>query len=207
MKQTLHMLFVLSGITLLSGTALGGLNEMTAERAANNILKFKKIPAVVNIYQVATGKELSTDERLKVEESLLAEKKLLDLGGKEPVLVFVVEKDDKPYAVALEDFGQGFGGALGVMIGFQLQTGDLVGVGITTLAETPGLGTRVTEQTFTAQFAGMSRDAAIKVKKDGGEIDAISGATISSRAVAQAVAQANTFYKEHQEQIKKAVED
>ena len=207
MKQTLRMLVVLSGITLLSGTALGGLNEMTAERAQNNILKFKKIPAVVDIYQVAAGEDLSADERLKIEENLLAEKKLLDLGGEEPVLVFVVKKDDKPYAVALEQFGQGFGGALGVMVGFQLQSGDLVGIGITTLAETPGLGTRVTEPSFTAQFAGMGGNALFRVKKDGGEIDAISGATISSRAVAQAVAQANAFYKKHQVQIRKAVED
>ena len=207
MKQTLHILLVLSAITLLSGTALGGLNEMTAERAQNNILKFKKIPAVVSIYQMATGKDLSPEERAQIEESLLAEKRLLDLGKKEQVLVFVVEIDDEPFAVALEDYGQGFGGELGVMVGFELQSANLVGIGITTLAETPGLGTRVKEPAFTAQFAGMSGDAAFKIKKDGGEIDAISGATISSRAVAQGVAQASAFYQEHQPQIKKAVED
>jgi electron transport complex protein RnfG len=206
-KQTLHMLTVLSLITLLSGTALGGLNQLTFEAAQNNILKFKKIPAVVNIYQVVSGTKLSAQERVKAEESLLAEKQLLDLGEEEPQLIFVIKKDNKPYAVALEDFGQGFGGALGVMVGFKLESGDLVGIGITTLAETPGVGTRVKENTFTEQFRDMRKDTTFKVKKDGGDIDAISGATISSRAVAQAVAQASAFYKKHEAQIKKTVEE
>ena len=202
------MLVVLSGISLLSGSALGGLNELTKEQAQNNILKFKKIPAVVRIYQDATGKELAGPELAKVEESLLAEKKELKMGEKEePKLLFVIKKDGKPYAVALEDFGQGFGGALGVMIGFELQTGNLVGVGITTLSETPGVGSRVTQPAFAEQFKGMSKDTVFKVKKDGGAIDAISGATISSRAVSAAVAQANAFYQEHADQIRKAVEE
>jgi electron transport complex protein RnfG len=206
-KRTLHMLTVLTLIALLSGTALGGLNQLTFETAQNNILKFKKIPAVVNIYEVVSGTKLSAQERVKIEEGLLTEKLLLDLGEEEPRLVFVIKKDNKPYAVALEEFGQGFGGALGVMVGFKLETGDLVGIGITTLAETPGVGTRVKEQTFTEQFRDVSKDATIKVKKDGGEIDAISGATISSRAVAQAVAQANAFYQKHEAQIRKTVEE
>lgn len=207
MNRSLHMLLVLSVITLLSGTALGGLNQLTFEKAQNNILKFKKIPAVADIYQVATGKKFSPQERSKIEEDLLAEKKLVDLGQVEPTLVFVIKKDGKPYAVAMEDFGQGFGGALGVMVGFKLETGDLVGIGITTLSETPGVGSRVTEQTFTGQFKDMSKNTTFKVKKDGGDIDAISGATISSRAVAKAVDQASAFYQKHEAQIRKTVEE
>lgn len=207
MNKTIHMLTVLSGITLLSGTALGGLNQLTFETAQNNILKFKKIPAVVNIYEIAAGKKFSAQERVKIEEGLLAEKRLLNLGEKEPQLVFVIKKDNKPYAVALEKFGQGFGGALGVMVGFKLETGDLVGIGITTLAETPGVGTRVKEQSFADQFREMRKDATFKVKKDGGDIDAISGATISSRAVADALAQANAFYQKHESRIRRMIEE
>ena len=182
MTKYLRMILVLSVITLLSGLALGGLNEVTREQAANNVLKFKKIPAVATIYEAVHGK-LAEAERTKVEENLLLEKKLIDTGEKEPLLAFVIKKNGKPFAVTLENFGQGFGGLLGVMVGYNLETGDLVGIGITTLSETPGVGTRVRETAFTGQFKGMSSTSNFKVKKDGGEIDAITGATISSRAV------------------------
>ena len=124
-----------------------------------------------------------------------------------PVVLFVIKKEDKPFAVALEGFGSGFGGELGVMVGFRLDTGDLVGIGVTTHSETPGVGTRVTEESFTLQFRGKSGAGNFKIKKDGGEIDAVSGATLSSRAAADAIAQANAFYKEHGERIRQAVGD
>jgi electron transport complex protein RnfG len=200
------MIVVLALITLISGLSLGGLQQMTWERAQNNILKFKKIPAVADIYEVVSGK-LPPAEREAVEEGLLAEKRFLEIEPGDPTLMFVIRKEGEPYAVALEDYGQGFGGDLGVMVGFHLETGDLVGIGITTMSETPGLGTRVKEMLFTSQFAGMSGDAVFKVKKDGGEIDAVTGATVSSRAVAQAIEQAGIFYGEHRERILEAVHE
>ena len=80
-----------------------------------------------------------------------------------------------------------------------------MGIGITTLSETPGLGTRITEDIFTQQFHNKSKDTIFKVKKDGGEIDAITGATISSRAVAQAITETKIFYEQHQEKLKKCL--
>ncbi|MBT4266851.1 MAG: FMN-binding protein [Deltaproteobacteria bacterium] len=204
MGNYLRMVIVLSVITLFSGLALGGLNELTYERAQNNILKFKKIPAVATIYEVIEGK-LTTEKRSLLEEELLSEKKFVDVGEEEPVLMFVIKKENKPYAVTFERFGQGFGGALGVMVGYELDSGKLVGIGITTLAETPGVGTRVTETGFTQQFQRMPANAIFKVKKDGGHIDAIAGATVSSRAVATAVAAAKTFYNQHQDTIATAL--
>lgn len=204
MNASARMILVLSLITLISGLALGGLNELTYERAQNNILKFKKIPAVADIYEMVEGR-LAPDTRVAVEENLLAEKRYLSLDGEEPVLFFVIRKGGEPYAVALEEYGQGFGGDLGVMVGFHLESGDLVGIGITTMSETPGLGTRVKEALFAEQFRGMSRDAVFKVKKDGGEIDAITGATVSSRAVAQAIEQAEAFYRTNRERIVEAL--
>ncbi len=205
MKTSIQMVLVLTAISLISGLVLGGLNELTYERAQNNILKFKKIPAVADIYEVVAGK-LPPSERDAIEEGLLAEKRFLDIGEQDPYLFFIIRKDSKPYAVALEDFGQGFGGDLGVMVGLRLDTGDLVGIGITTMAETPGVGSRVREPAFLEQFHGMSGDAVFKVKKDGGVIDAVTGATISSRAVAQAISSAHDFYAEHREAITKALE-
>jgi electron transport complex protein RnfG len=200
------MIIVLAVIALASGLALGGLNRLTYERAQNNILKFKKIPAVAEIYEGVVG-TLDPARRKKIEEELLAEKKYLDLGEGEPRLFFVIKKEGAPYAVALEDFGPGFAGDLGVMTGFILETGDLVGIGVTSMSETPGVGTRVTEESFTLQFRGMSKDSNFMVKKDGGDIDAVSGATISSRAVATAIRRAKDFYTENLVRIVQAIEE
>jgi electron transport complex protein RnfG len=199
------MIAVLAGIALASGLSLGGLNALTYEKAQNNILKYKKIPAVVRITEIAGGAPLDDAARVQMEEKLLAEKKYLDIGEEEPVLFFVIQKDGKPYAVALENFGPGYGGDVGVMVGFVLETGDLVGIGIASHQETPGVGNRVEEDFFTLQFQGMSNKAVMKVKKDGGDIDAVSGATVTSRAVAQAIERANAFYQEHREAIKEAI--
>ena len=51
----------------------------------------------------------------------------------------------------------------------------------------------------------MKKNAIFKVKKDGGDIDGVSGATVSSRAVASAIAQANDFYAKNQDKIKEAL--
>lgn len=204
MKPSVRMVVVLSAISLVSGIALGGMYNATHERAENNILKFKKIPAVATISEAVNG-PLDEAARAALEEKLLSDKRLVDLGGKDPLLLFVVTKDDAPVAVAFEGFGQGFGGELGVMTGISLETGDLVGIGITTMSETPGVGTRTKDPAFAAQFQGMKKDAVIKVKKDGGIVDAVSGATVSSRAVAAAVDQARGTYQKNEAAIRAAV--
>jgi electron transport complex protein RnfG len=198
------MVVVLGVITLASGLSLGALNEATWELAANNVLRFKKIPAVVDIYR-AMGQELTPVEHAALEEELLAEKRQVDIGGKDPLLFFVVKEGGEPAAVALEGIGQGFGGDVGVMIGVDLATGGVTGIGVTTMSETPGVGTRVREPAFAAQFAGLPGDTIFQVKKDGGAIDAITGATVSSRAVAAAVTAAMATFREHEDAIRDAV--
>ncbi len=206
MNPSARMLAVLGGIALVSGTSLGALYEATYELAENNVLKFKKIPAVISIQETLTG-AVDPEARLALEEQYLAERITLDMGaGVSPLLLFVVKEEGKPVAVALESSGQGFGGKLGVMIGVNLETEDLVGIGVTTMSETPGIGTRILEATFTAQFVGLPPSTNFKVKKDGGEIDSITGATISSRAVANAVGSAKAIWDEHREAIRAAVQ-
>ena len=81
---------------------------------------------------------------------------------------------------------QGYGGPIEVTVGLLLD-GTIAGVSIggTDFAETAGLGARVKEEWFGAQFTGMS--APVALVKDGGEVDAVSSATISSTAVTSAV--------------------
>jgi electron transport complex protein RnfG len=93
---------------------------------------------------------------------------------------------------------RGYGGPVPVLVGLDL-TGRIFGIKVASgaegLKETPGLGLKATEGVFWKQFLGA--DSTIALKKDGGTIDAISGATITSRAVARGVAQAIRKYSEH----------
>lgn len=81
--------------------------------------------------------------------------------------------------------GSGYGGEITIMVGLNkdLQIED---VAIMSHSETPGLGSRVSESSFTSQFEGLSVDD-IALSKNGGKIDAVSGATISSEAVVSAI--------------------
>jgi electron transport complex protein RnfG len=93
---------------------------------------------------------------------------------------------------------RGYGGPVPVLVGLDL-TGHIVGIKIASgaegLKETPGLGLKATQETFWKQFMGT--DSTVALKKDGGTVDAISGATITSRAVARGVAEAIRKYSEH----------
>ena len=77
----------------------------------------------------------------------------------------------------------------------------LAGIGITTLKETPGLGMRVTEQAFSGQFAGARTPVALA--SQGGSIDGVSGATISSGGVVTAVNKAVQVYSRLKPEILK----
>ena len=88
---------------------------------------------------------------------------------------------------------------MGVIVGFNVENDSLAGVGMTVLKETPGLGMRVREPAFSDQFRNASFPVALS--SAGGRIDAVSGATISSNGVIEAVNKANAVYKELRPQI------
>jgi Na+-translocating ferredoxin:NAD+ oxidoreductase subunit G len=93
---------------------------------------------------------------------------------------------------------RGYGGPVPVLIGLDL-SGKIVALKVASpsegLKETPGLGLKATEQWFSDQFLG--KDSTVALKKDGGTADAISGATITSRAVARGIAHAIRKYYTH----------
>jgi len=88
-------------------------------------------------------------------------------------------------------FPQGYGGPIPIMVGLDLE-GSITGIRIASAAEglkeTPGLGVKITEPDFRDQFIGKTLEN-ILIKKDGGDIDAITAATISSRAVCNGIKQ------------------
>ena len=102
-------------------------------------------------------------------------------------LVSTVYKGDAGYAVQVAPAG--FGGDISMMVGVG-NDGKVLAISIISQSETAGLGavsaaTTSAGEAFRGQFAGMS--GSVSVTKDGGAVDAITGATITSRAVCTGV--------------------
>jgi len=96
-----------------------------------------------------------------------------------------IDSSGNHVGIVFRVFPQGYGGPIPTTVGLNFDSA-ITGVRIASAAEgmkeTPGLGAKITENAFTEQFKGKCASA-IQVKQDGGEIDAITAATISSRAV------------------------
>ena len=86
---------------------------------------------------------------------------------------------------------KGYGGDVEIMTGVDAE-GKITGISILSIEETPGLGMNAKKDSFKDQYKGKSGELA--VNKDGGEIVAITSATITSRAVTSAVNQALALY-------------
>ena len=97
----------------------------------------------------------------------------------------------------------GYGGPIELMLGINPQ-GIITGIQILKHSETPGLGAKINEETFLKQFVSKNtQNINWALKKDGGEIDQISGATISPRAVVGAIHQGLLFFSKHKDDILK----
>ena len=88
----------------------------------------------------------------------------------------------------------GYGGDITLMVGFKADKKTVISYKVLAASETPGLGMKLKTPEFAGQFAGKD-GRALKVKKDGGEIEAITSATITSRAVCRAIADAQSKLK------------
>ncbi len=182
MREMIKMVVVLTVLSAFSGGLLAAIRDNTKDRIELQQLQFVKGPAIKSIFKGASNDPIAN--RFKIKD------------GKVERTFFVGVLDGKPKGIAFECFGKGFGGNVGVMVGINLEDDSLLGIGVTTHSETPGLGARAKDDpNFAAQFKGVSIMKPIKVNKDGGQINALSGATITSRAVAAATSQAGEIYK------------
>ena len=117
----------------------------------------------------------------------------IEVGGKE-YSYYAVIKAGQPVGYAITSSSTGYGGALVLMVGM---TADRVVYNTTVLSqsETPGLGAKCVEPDFADQFKSFNpAEKKLSVKKDGGDIDAITASTITSRAYAKAVETAIAVY-------------
>lgn len=105
----------------------------------------------------------------------------VEYTGGDPLVSKVYQAGDAGYVVQVAP--SGFGGVLDVMVGVNAD-GTCSGVSIISHSETSGLGANATKEDFRSQFVGKSN---VAVTKDGGDIAALTGATITSRAVCDGV--------------------
>jgi Na+-translocating ferredoxin:NAD+ oxidoreductase subunit G len=181
MREMLKLFLTIVVFSAVAGGLLATVRSATKDRIEFQQLVFVKGPT---IRQIMKGS--SNDP---VEDSF----KLRD--GDTERTFFKGKFDGKFKTVALESRAAGFGGEIGVMAAINIDTGRIVGVGVTTHSETPGIGSRVkTDPSFTRQFEGLPVEESFDVKAGGGAIDAISGATVTSRGVCAAVSKICDIY-------------
>lgn len=188
---------ILTAITLVSGLLLGAVYGMTKEQIDN----IKNASTIASYQQVMAAESYDDETYAEALEAAKAEGTVsADNGGAELISV-VAAKDatgaEIGYIVKAQ--AAGYGGNVVVVIGVD---SDLKVTGISfpeTLPETAGLGQRALEPAFYEQFAGKGTN--LSVKKGGGagenEIDAISGATMTSTAVVNSTNAATEFVQNY----------
>ena len=190
MREMLSMIVVLTVLTAVSGGLLAAVKVKTEPQIEEQVLKFQKAPAIEAIFADATNDPIQERFNVKTEGIELQ--------------VFPTTLADGVKAVAFEAKGTGFGGPIGLMMGVNLDTDEIIAVRVTTHSETPGIGSRAKEDlSFVTQFVGMTMASNFGVKNQGGDIDAMSGATVTSVGVSQAAVAAQDLYKKLKPEIVK----
>jgi len=127
------------------------------------------------------------------------------LGSSEPSIIYRARKSGKPVAAALSVTApNGYGGPIILLIGIDY-SGKITGVRVVKHRETPGLGDSIEIQrsNWIEIFTGKTRynpgESGWRVKRDGGEFDQFTGATITPRAIVAAVHKALIYYEQNRE--------
>ncbi len=118
---------------------------------------------------------------------------------KEDGLWYGLGPDGNKVGIVFRCAPRGYGGPVETMVGVDLEarvTGIRIASPAEGMKETPGLGLKARDDWFRNQFKGLTADQ-VKLKKDGGTLDAISAATITSRAIAKGVADGIRKYSAH----------
>jgi len=120
--------------------------------------------------------------------------------------VFYTKSGDDVTGLAIEAPGAGgYAGDIILMVAVDLASDQMTGMEIIQHSETPGVGSRVEKVSFRNQWAGLSVSEPVKLRSQGGQIDAISGATYSSKAVVNGTNQIIELVSGHRDEIIAAI--
>lgn len=194
MKKILKDTLALAIITIIAGIALGGVYTITKEPIAKQNEK-TKLAAYNSVF-----KELDNYE--VVEELQSLRNTIKDSGYNAVELNEVVKAFDKDnillgYIITVTD-KEGYGGNIKMTVGID-SNGTITGLELLEISETAGLGMKAADKSFREQYIGIKSDKVEYVKGNASadnEIDAISSATITTKAVTDGVNAALVAFKE-----------
>lgn len=181
----LNMMLSLTLIALAAGVSLAYMNEITKGPKAE-ARKQKKIKAIKSVLPEITNDPFSEKKTFAVD------------GEKDSLDFFLGKNNENLEGIAISTYtNKGYSGLIRLMVGITNE-GKIHNISVLQQKETPGLGTKITSESFLKQYAGKDPGKwNMTVTKDGGETDAITGATITSRAFNDAVQRAyDSFVKE-----------
>lgn len=178
----LNMTLSLAAVTFIASAALGYVYELTKEPIAKSKLE-KQIKAIKSVVPEFSNRPL--EEKYE----------LIDQSGNSLEAYPAKDEQGNLVGVAIKTLSKkGYGGEVWLMVGL-LPDGKIYDVAVLEHKETPGLGTKMTDDKFKNQF--LMKDPGqwnMMVEKDGGEVEALTGATITSRAYCDAIQLAYDSY-------------
>ena len=193
MNKIIKNTIILTIITLVSGVALGAVYEITKAPIANAQEEAKQ-EAYKQVFEDADSfDDLEVDAKEAAEAVKAAG---VDDGAEINEAVEAKQGGETIGYVITATDPNGYGGDIQVSVGIQ-NDGTVNGIAILSINETAGLGMKASEPEFYEQYSGKQTDH-FYVSKDGGEgeqINAISGATITTRAVTGAVNASLGYYQ------------
>lgn len=186
MKSTLfNMVTVLFVITLIASAGVGLVNMVTVD-------------------PIAAAKAKAVDDAILAVLPPFSEKSVKEIElDNMPVKVYTTSENGETVGYAVETMTKkGFNGIVKLMVGFA-PTGEILNINVIEQAETPGLGTHMCDEDNNLIKSVKGKNPAsmqlvkgrLAVTKDGGDVDALTAATISSRAYVDAVNRAYMAYK------------
>lgn len=168
-----QLVVVLGLITFICALLLGVVNSITKDKIAQNAVETRN-EAMAEIIEGAEFEEVEVPAEFASPE----DKNQPTISG---LYKATVNGEDAGYCAQVEP--KGFGGAVTLIVGINAD-GTIAGAKVTAHSETPGLGAKAqADPNWITQYEGLAADGSLAVTKDGGTINAITGATITSRAV------------------------
>lgn len=199
MPETLKMILVLTLISGAAGAGLAAMNSATEPLIAENERQFtlRSIRSVIP--------ETDDPDPCEKHEPAFDNAPDEDAVCIDGTKVYRGRADGEVVGIAVESVGEeAYSGTILTLVGLDLD-GTVTGIEVLRHAETPGLGALITECDWRRQLVGVGPDDITwKVAKDGGDVDQISGATISSRSMIDAILKAQALLAERQDEILQA---
>lgn len=170
----LMLVVVLGLITFVCALLLGVINGITKDKIAQNAVETRNAAMSVILPEA----ESFADVEVSADWTAPADKNQPVISG-----VYEAQAGGQTIGYCVEVNPKGFGGALTLIVGINAD-GTVAGAQVTAHGETPGLGAKAqSDANWIGQYAGQPADGSLAVTKDGGTINSITGATITSRAV------------------------